>query len=135
MKKWFGVKILFKYQVSGKVKTELIDDDWVENYRAFEESVILIRATSFDEAYQIAEEKTNGNTDSWMNKYGQVIEKIFHDSIDCFLIGDEEFEDGLEVYSNIFEINNNLSDDQLIGEYYPINHRRREMLIIDKPNS
>ncbi|QDZ79282.1 DUF4288 domain-containing protein [Priestia megaterium] len=51
---WYGVKVLYKYLIVGKPNIEKIDQNY-EEHQIFEESILLIKAQSFDQAYEIAE--------------------------------------------------------------------------------
>jgi len=98
---WYAVKSLYKMAIVGKPIPELIDDYFSDQDTFFEESIILVTANSFEEAYQIAEAEAKKVSDVYTNKYGQTITKEFYDSIDCFELSDPP-QILTEVYSRSF---------------------------------
>lgn len=94
----YGVKIIFTYSVEPN------------NQKFYEESIYLVDAESFEDAYNKAEEYTKKFDVEHINPKGKKvkIEKI--DFVDCFLAFDEE--DGVqEVYSTTFKNKSSLSEN------------------------
>ena len=94
----YGVKVIFTYSVEP------------DNRRFYEESIYLVNAESFDDAYKMAEEHTNDMDLEYINPSGQKVRTEKIDFVDCFLAFDEE--DGVqEVYSTIFKNKSSLSEN------------------------
>ncbi len=96
---WYGVKIIKQIIVEGEPDETLLDEFYEDDGKQwFEESLILVRAQSFEHAYKIAEIKARKDNDFYPNKYGQQVAWKFVEAVDCFLILDE-LKSGAEVYS------------------------------------
>lgn len=94
----YGVKVIFTYSVEP------------DNRRFYEESIYLVDAESFDDAYKKAEEYASGYDLEYINPKGQKAKTDKIDFVDCFLALDEE--DGVqEIYSTIFKNNSSLSEN------------------------
>ena len=91
----FGVKLIFKYVVNSKTPQVL-----------YEERILRIKAASFDNAYQIADEYVASYIDKYTNINGDSVEVSLHKAVDCFLIYDEE-NDIQEVYSGFYNLDDN----------------------------
>ncbi|AZQ63937.1 DUF4288 domain-containing protein [Flammeovirga pectinis] len=100
----YGVKNIYRFSVEGEPDKTLIDSNYEKNYQAFEESIMLVIADSFERAYEIAELKAKKAEDTYTNCYGQTVKYRFIDSIDCYSISENELEDGMELYSNIVSL-------------------------------
>lgn len=94
----YGVKVIFTYSVEP------------DNQKFYEESIYLVDAESFDDAYKKAEEHTKDFDLEHINPKGQKVKTEKIDLIDCFLAFDEE--DGAqEVYSTTFKNKSPLSEE------------------------
>ena len=94
----YGVKVIFTYSVEP------------DNQKFYEESIYLVDAESFDDAYKKAEEHTKDFDLEHINPKGQKVKTEKIDFIDCFLAFDEE--DGVqEVYSTTLNNKSSLSED------------------------
>ncbi|PFV93175.1 S-ribosylhomocysteinase [Priestia megaterium] len=103
--KWYGVKVLSKNLITGKPNAEKIDENY-EDHQIFEESILLIKAKE--------------NEDSYINVYNQVVNFQFVDSLDAFLLcEDEEVENGTEIYSRFLRISKEESFSNVLSRYYP----------------
>lgn len=98
---WYSVKLLYIMTVTGKPEPVLMDEYFSESTEFFEESIVLVTADSFENAYQIAEDNARKITEAYINKYGQTVSKELYDSIDCFELCDPP-QMLTEVYSTIF---------------------------------
>lgn len=95
----YGVKVIFTYSVEP------------DNRTYYEETIYLVDAESFDDAYKKAEEYTNDIDLEYINTKGQKVKTEKIDFVDCFLAFDEE--DGVqEVYSAIFNNKYSLSNEE-----------------------
>ncbi|MDR1702775.1 MAG: DUF4288 domain-containing protein [Sporomusaceae bacterium] len=96
---FYGVKIIKQIIVSGEPEPNLLDEFYENNAKqTFEESILLIRAQSFDQAYKIAAKKAREGEQPYQNKYGQQVIWKFIEAVDCFAILDE-LVSGAEIYS------------------------------------
>ena len=109
----YHVKLLLKYTVKEQI--------------FYEESILQVDASSFDEAYQKAE-----NYVSWMiepqrkNMYGDTVHCSIVDYLDCFQSDNIE-DDVQEVYSRIFQNHSEFSETKLV-ELLSDSCTREEML-------
>ncbi len=94
----FGVKVMFTYSVQPDTR------------KYYEETVYLVDAESFDEAYKKAEKYTKDFDMEHMNPKGQIVKTEKIDFLDCFLAFDEE--DGVqEIYSTTLKNNSSLLEE------------------------
>lgn len=112
--KWFGVRVIYQYTVSGEPDPSTIDTFYQADYAAYEESIILVRATSFDEAYAAAERIGRQNESTYLNRYNQTVTQSYYDYIDCFWLPDSTLKSGTEVYSNIVSSTRNTTAEAFI---------------------
>ena len=103
MENLYGVKILLKHTVDDEKTTVF-----------FEELIVEVKASSFDEAYKIAEEYAERYCDEHINPYGQSVKCEIYKMVDCFLSFDEE-DNVREVYSMITKNKTQISDDEFAG--------------------
>lgn len=99
---WYGVKLLHKITISGMPAQDKIDKFFQDTKVFFEESILLVKAFSFDNAYQIAETTAKKNNEVYENKYGQIVNHKFYKSIDCFHLFVSP-ESTVEIYSTFFQ--------------------------------
>ena len=91
----FGVKLIFKYVVNSKMPQVL-----------YEEQILRIKAESFDNAYQKADEYVASYIDKYTNINGDTVEISLHKEVDCFLAYDEK-DEIQEVYSGFYNLDGN----------------------------
>ncbi len=95
-KQWYGVKLLYRYKIKdqpgGPVCRTL-----------FEESVVLVKAKSFDHAYEKVEKRARKVHEVYENQFGQQVTRTFDQSIDCFWLFDQPASH-TEVYSSHFAL-------------------------------
>lgn len=72
---WYSVKLLYKFTITGKPDEDKIDEYFNDINDFFEESILLVAAESFDEAYQTAENQAQKNYNLYENKYGQKVKQ------------------------------------------------------------
>ncbi len=85
----YSVKLLFKISIIGKPQVSLVDSFYNDIEIFYEQSIIMLSANSFDEAYEKAEEFAKLQQDDYINKYGQRVEYRFFDYFDCFIVIEE----------------------------------------------
>ncbi|CAI9001623.1 DUF4288 domain-containing protein [Priestia megaterium] len=116
---WYGVKVLYKNLVIGEPNAEKLDENY-EDHQIFEESILLIKARSFEQAYEIAEKKAKESEDSYTNVYGQIVKFQFVESLDAFLLCEEDgLQSGTEVYSRFLHIAKEESLEGVLSRHYP----------------
>ena len=94
----YSVKVIFTYSVES------------DNQKFYEDSIYLVDAESFDDAYKKAEEHTKDFDLEHINPKGQKVKTEKIDFIDCFLVFDEE--DGVqEIYSTTFKNKSSLAEN------------------------
>jgi len=98
---WYAVKLLYRMNVSGEPNASLTDDHYSERDLFFEESVLLVPAGSFEEAYEKAETEAKKKANVYENKYGQTVTVGFYKAVDCFKLF-ESPQAFTEAYSAIF---------------------------------
>lgn len=115
---YYGVKIIKQIVVEGEAIPELIDENFAEETgQLFEESVMLVRAQSFEHAYKIAEKKTLEFDEPYKNPYGQQVTWKFIEAVDCYYIG-KELVSGTEVYSCLHNVEADLTADKFIDTWF-----------------
>ena len=94
----YGVKVILTYSVEP------------DNRKFYEESIYLVDAESFDDAYEKAERYTKDFDLEHTNPKGQKVKTEKIDFVDCFLVFDEKV--GVqEIYSTTFENKSSLSEN------------------------
>lgn len=111
---WYAVKMLYKCEISGESTSNSQD-----NTTTYEESIRLVRASSFDDAYERVAKFVSENELEYENQYGQKVAWTFFDFIDCFHLFDEEIDEGVEVYSKHWDVPKHISDSKIIKYLYP----------------
>lgn len=116
---WFSVKLIFESIITGEPELDTIDRNYTNNYKTYEESIILVKAQSFDHAYKIAEKKASEMEIDYVNPYGEFVNWKFVEAIDCFSISDETLCTGVEIYSRYIRDAKNIDAEDFIDKYYP----------------
>lgn len=122
---WYGVKIIKQIVVIGEPNAEMVESakehglDYVEDGKQdFEESIMLVKAQSFDHAYKIAEEKTGIGSEKYPNIYGQEVEWKFVEAVDCFHLFDDKLKTGTEVYSCFHSTDKDTSAEEFVSKWF-----------------
>lgn len=116
---WYAVKVLYKCNISGNPSPETIDENYSNTHRTFEESIILVKAPSFEQAYEIAEKEVKWAEMDYLNPYDETVEWKFVESIDCFHLFDKKLQTGTELYSRFLRVPKDTSNKEVISHYYP----------------
>ena len=115
---FYGVKIIKQIIVEGEPDSNLIDEFFGnDNEQHFEESLLIVRAQSFEHAYKIAEKKAMENEEPYPNMYGQQVVWKFIEAVDCFEILDE-LKSGAEVYSCFHVTQKSESANEFIEKWF-----------------
>ena len=97
MKNMYAVKCLYQ------TKFYTIDNELIEDIiPAWEERIILIKASSMDEADQKCEKYAKEYESDCINVDNQIVKTRLYSIIDIFWIFDTNARTNIEVYSNIF---------------------------------
>jgi hypothetical protein len=116
---WYGVKLLYECIISGNSNPEYIDKNYTNSSKTYEESVVLVKAQSFEHAYKIAEKIASESEHDYTNTYEEKVEWIFVKVIDIFQLFDDELKTGTEVYSRFIRVQKGIPKDDIISAYYP----------------
>jgi len=115
---YYGVKIIKQILIEGEPDPNLIDETYEDDdEQTFEESVMLVRAQSFDHAYKIAEKKTQQYEEPHTNPYGQQVTWKFIAAVDCFSILEEPVS-GTEVYSCFHITDKNVTAKDFLDKWF-----------------
>lgn len=116
---WYAVKLLYESIISGNPNPETIDENYTNTYKTFEESIMLVKAQSFEHAYSIAKKKAKDEEMNYLNPYEELVEKKFVDALDCFILIDEKLQSGTELYSRFLHVPKDIPREKVISHYYP----------------
>lgn len=117
--KWFAVKLLFESVISGEPSPDTIDDNYSRDFKNFEQSIILIKAQSFDQAYKIAAKKAKDAEIVYQNPYEETVNCQLIKALDAFELFDDDLISGTELYSRFIRVPKGVENDEVISKYYP----------------
>jgi hypothetical protein len=115
---WYAVKLIYEHIISGDPNPEKIDEDYNTDV-IYEESIMLVKAESFNHAYTIAENKAKENELEFINPYDEKVSYQYAEAIDCFHLFDEELTTGTELYSRFISVSKDLTRNEFIDQFYP----------------
>jgi len=115
---WYAVKIIYEFIITGEPNPEKIDEKYHTD-KMYEESIMLVKAQSFDHAYSIAEMKAKESEYDYISIYEEKVYYKFAEAIDCFRLCDEELETGTELYSRVLSVSKDITRDEFIDQFYP----------------
>ncbi|RCW40862.1 DUF4288 domain-containing protein [Paenibacillus prosopidis] len=116
--KWYSVKLLFEAKISGEPQHLTIDDAFDES-KTYEERLYLIYAGSFEEAYEKAEREAKDSETNHINPYGQLVEWVYVQPLDCFHLFEDEIKDKTEIYSRQFDVSKETSMNEVLQRFFP----------------
>jgi len=106
--------VFYECKISGNPSPEKIDQDYdSDGLKTFEESILLIKAPSEEEAYLIGEKEAIKNEVDYLNQYDQTVKWKFIRVIDCFNISDKKLQTGTELYSRFIRVPHDLSTEKI----------------------
>jgi hypothetical protein len=126
---FYGVKIIRQILLEGQPDLDLVkkvakdldlavDELLEDNYKqSFEESIMLVRAQSYQHACKIAEKKAKEFVKPGLNPYGQNVTWEFVKVVDCYWIIDD-LVTGAEVYSCFHDTDKNITTDEFINKWF-----------------
>jgi hypothetical protein len=115
---WYAVKLIYEFIITGEPNPEKIDEEYHTD-KMYEESIMLVKAQSFNHAYSIAEMKAKESEYDYISPYDEKVYYKFAEAIDCFHLFDEELETGTELYSRFLNVSKDISRDEFIDQFYP----------------
>ncbi|WP_419884139.1 DUF4288 domain-containing protein [Peribacillus sp. B-H-3] len=96
-----------------------MDKNYTNTHKTYEESIMLVKAQSFEHAYSIAEKKAKDEEHDYLNPYEETVEWKYVDALDCFHLFDETLKTGTELYSRFFRVPKDVPREKVITLYYP----------------
>ena len=116
----YAVKLLFESVHSGEPDPTKIDEHYEENPDTlFEESIILVKANSIEEAHELGEKIAILSEESYDNMYDEQVTWTFRKVLHVFELDDTSFETGKELYARFLHVKKNEKVDTVVKAYYP----------------
>ncbi|EJQ99302.1 MULTISPECIES: DUF4288 domain-containing protein [Bacillus] len=116
----YAVKLLFESVHSGEPNPSKIDEHYEENHDTlFEESIILVKANSLEEAHELGEKIALQSEDTYDNMYDVQVTWQFRKVLHVFELNDTSFETGTELYARFLHVKKNETVDTVVKQYYP----------------
>ncbi|PFB84514.1 S-ribosylhomocysteinase [Bacillus anthracis] len=116
----YAVKLLFESVHSGEPNTTKMDEHYEENHDTLlEESIILVKANSLEEAHELSEKIAMQSEDMYDNMYDEQVTWKFRKVLHVFELDDTPFETGKELYARFLHVKKNETVDSIVKAYYP----------------
>ncbi|HFK1425259.1 MULTISPECIES: DUF4288 domain-containing protein [Bacillus cereus group] len=116
----YVVKLLFESVHSGEPDPTKMDEHYEENHDTlFEESIILVKAHSLEEAHALGEQIAIQSEHTYDNMYGEQVTWTFRKLLHVFELDDTPFETGKELYARFLHVKKNETVDTIVQTYYP----------------
>ncbi|SCN09141.1 Uncharacterized protein BCINRASA_05293 [Bacillus wiedmannii] len=116
----YAVKLLFESVHSGEPDPTRIDEHYEESHNTlFEESIILVKANSIEEAHELGEKIAILSEESYDNMYDEQVTWTFRKVLHVFELDDTSFETGKELYARFLHVKKNEKVDTVVKAYYP----------------
>ncbi|KKZ93934.1 hypothetical protein B4147_4873 [Bacillus wiedmannii] len=116
----YAVKLLFESVHSGEPDPTKVDEHYEESHNTlFEESIILVKANSIEEAHELGEKIAIHSEESYDNMYGEQVTWTFRKVLHVFELDDTPFEMGKELYARFLHVKKNEKVDTVVRAYYP----------------
>ena len=101
----YAVKLLFESVHSGEPHPMKMDEHYEENHDTlFEESIILVKANSLEEAHELGEKIAIQSEHTYDNMYDEQITWTFRKVLHVFELDDTPFETGKELYAKFYTL-------------------------------
>ena len=121
---WFAVVVLFETKITGSPDKDRLDNHYDDKHKIIEEQIIVVRAQSPDDAFELAEKSAKDNTEmTYRNPYGQHVQCRFLESVNCQKLFAPEIRSGSEVYFRLYLVPNEMSKCEFINTYIPETQR------------
>ncbi len=115
----YAVKLLFESVHSVEPDPTKIDEHYEKNHDTlFEESIILVKASSLEEAHALGEQIAIQSEHTYDNMYGEQITWTFRKLLHVFELDDTPFETGKELYARFLQVKKNETVDTVLQKYY-----------------
>lgn len=114
---WFIVTLLYESVHEGKPKQ--VDENYDSLNKTYEESHILLKAMSSEEAYIQGEKFGLENEHNYENEYGEKVYWKLVKILDCYELLDDELKMGTEVYSRFIIAPKEVGTKEVINRYFP----------------
>lgn len=116
----YAVKLLFESVHSGEPNPSKIDEHYEENHDTlFEESIILVKANTLEEAHELGEKIALQSEDTYDNMYDVQVTWKFRKVLHVFELNDTSFETGTELYARFLHVKKNETVYTVVKQYYP----------------
>lgn len=116
----YAVKLLFESVHSGEPNPTKMDEDYEKDCDTlFEESIILVKAHSFEEAHALGEQIAIQSEHTYDNMYGEQVTWTFRKLLHVFELDETPFETGKELYARFLHVKKNETVNTVVKAYYP----------------
>ena len=112
MKNMYAIKCLYQSKFYS-MDNKLLDANTFE----WEERIILIKASSMEEADLKSEKTAKEYESEYVNIYNEIVKVRLYQVIDIFVVFDTNARTNIEVYSNIFDATEEEIEKMLDVEY------------------
>lgn len=118
---WYTVKVLFESLHHGDPIPQKLDKDYFDNsdMKLFEESIILVKATTIEQAYEIASDLARKSEHEYLNTYGELVKWQYVSMIHAYELDCDNFTTGTEIYSRFIYAKKENNNRDIIMRYYP----------------
>ncbi|BAQ10614.1 bh3086 protein [Bacillus sp. OxB-1] len=113
---WFTVALLYESVHEGQPTR--VDADYNATTKTYEESHILVKASSAEEACVLGEQLGKDNEQSYENQYGETVHWILVKVLDCFELLDDDIGMGMEVYSRFLVTTKDQSTEEVLDRFF-----------------
>ncbi|MFS0574134.1 DUF4288 domain-containing protein [Sporosarcina sp. 179-K 3D1 HS] len=113
---WFTVALLYESVHEGQ--PEHIDEDYDGTTKTYEESHILVKATSTEEACALGLQLGKNHEQTYENQYGEIVHWKLVKVLDCFELLDDDIAVGMEVYSRYIVTTKDQSTKEVIERFF-----------------
>lgn len=114
--KWFVVALLYESIHKGKPKQ--VDENYDSLTKTYEESHILVKATSTEEALLLGRKTGEENEHDYENQYGERVFWKLIKILDCFELLDENLKTGTEVYSRYILVQEEVTNEEVLKRFF-----------------
>lgn len=116
----YAVKLLFESVHCSEPDPTKIDEHYEENHNTlFEESIILVKANSLEDAHELGKKIAMQSEDTYDNMYGEQITWKFRKVLHVFELDDTPFETGKELYARFLHVKKDEMVNAVVQKYYP----------------
>lgn len=116
---WYAIKQLFESTISGEPNKDIVDEKFSDDFKLYEERIIVVKAQSSDHAYKIADKFGKQDEMTYSNPYDQIVEWKYIDSLNCQQLFDDEIKSGTEIYSRLIKVPVNDKTENVIKTFCP----------------